>query len=340
MTAHGSKGMQSPIVFIADSSSTSDSAKEQILWLEDKFEYNLPIYKVKSNSEFISEIKNTSKSDLNDEYFRLFYVAVTRAENELYICGWNRRDDKDSWYNLTKSAMIFLNAKEEAFEFDENEKKFVYGEAPEEKIILENKETVENDNYDNIIKNIVKYKGKEVEKKVISPSQFFNHTDKDNSYQNINLAILKGNAVHKLLEILPNSNPQDRENIADIYLNNLFSKLENKDKIVIKKQVFDILQNDKFKIFFGDNSRSEIEVVGEVDDFMVFGKIDRLVEYEDKVIVLDYKSTLHHYKNKKDIPVEYIKQLELYRSVLNKIYNGKIIECYILLTSYGELILV
>jgi ATP-dependent helicase/nuclease subunit A len=335
MTVHSSKGMQSPIVFIA-SATSQPSAREQILWLENKFEYNMPIYKVKSRSDIVSGIKYINKHDVDDEYFRLFYVAMTRAENELYICGWNK-NNKGSWYNLAENTMKFLGAMEKTFDFDEKGIKFVYGEALNGKII-EKKEVIDGKSYDNVLKNIVKYESKEAEKKVIAPSQFFNHLDRDNSYQNVNLAILKGNAVHKLLEVLPNSKPQDRENIADIYLNNLFSKLGDENKAFVKKQVFDIFRSDKFEIFFGNNSKSEVEIVGEVDGFMVFGKIDRLVECEDKIIVLDYKSTSHHYRGKKDLPIEYIKQLELYRKLLEKIYEGKIIECYILLTGYGELI--
>lgn len=90
------------------------------------------------------------------------------------------------------------------------------------------------------------------------------------------------------------------------------------------------------------NSKSELEIVGKIEDngeeFMVSGKIDRLAEYEDKILILDYKNSSKHYERKEDLPKEYIKQLELYKKLMEKIYKNKEIECYILVTTWGELI--
>ena len=41
------------------------------------------------------------------EYRRLLYVAMTRAEDHLYVCGWmsHRRPAADSWYAIIRSAL-------------------------------------------------------------------------------------------------------------------------------------------------------------------------------------------------------------------------------------------
>jgi ATP-dependent helicase/nuclease subunit A len=349
MTVHASKGMQAPIVFIADATVGIGGSKEKILWSEGEFGYNLPLYKVKSNSDVVEMAKNSSNLDLHSEYFRLFYVAMTRAENELYICGWSnensgeneekKKEEKNTWFDLAKGTMLYLGAREEKFEFAENTRKFVFGEALSEKIEEESeKNSAKMLDNSHILRNIVRYEGGDMEKKVITPSQFFSHVDRDNLFAKINYPVLRGNAIHKLLEVLPNSRPEDRNSVADIYLNNLFSALSDGDKIDIKNKVTDILTDKKFEKFFGENSRSEVEIVGELDNFMISGKIDRLAEHEDKILLLDYKNTAKHYKTKEELPEAYLKQMEMYSRLVQQIYGEKDVEMYILVTTYLEII--
>ena len=106
----------------------------------------------------------------------------------------------------------------------------------------------------------------------------------------------------------------------------------------ISDLVFKILNNDNLKWFFSEKSNSEVNIVGEVDGNIVSGRIDRMVELDDKILILDYKNTLKNYKNSAELPKEYLKQLELYKKLLEKTNKNKLIECYILITSYGNLI--
>ena len=42
------------------------------------------------------------------EYHRLLYVAMTRAEDRLYICGWEglqRREEGKVWYDLVSDGL-------------------------------------------------------------------------------------------------------------------------------------------------------------------------------------------------------------------------------------------
>ena len=46
---------------------------------------------------------------------RLLYVALTRAESWLIICGAGTRKSERSWYNLIKGALVSLNASKNDF---------------------------------------------------------------------------------------------------------------------------------------------------------------------------------------------------------------------------------
>lgn len=357
MTIHASKGLQAPIVFIADINSGINDKEDKILWNKNKYDYEIPFYKTNTDSEsdIMNTIKEKSRDELHSEYFRLLYVALTRSENEIYLCGLKNRNEnrenslenldsnKSTWYNLVKEAMLKLNAKEVNFEYNVEKKKTIYGEFIIDSSI-ENIKTSSNyesdtESMEKILKNIKKYESNIITKKIISPSQFFNYSNRDDMYGNVdNIATLKGNAVHKLLEVLPKTQKDNWNEISKLYLENTFNELPEKEKNLVKENVFNILTNDKFSLFFSENSRGEVGIVGEVENFMVSGKIDRLVEIDNKILILDYKNTTKNYKNKYELPKEYIKQIELYEKLAKKLYINKSIESYILLTTFCELI--
>ena len=83
MTVHGAKG-QAPIVFLPDTSQSRKSAMAC---------YGLMIiYLLGATTENAVGPAAAARSDAikrqNQEYRRLLYVALTRAEDRLYICGW------------------------------------------------------------------------------------------------------------------------------------------------------------------------------------------------------------------------------------------------------------
>ena len=323
MTAHASKGLQAPIVFLCEATMSNSGGRSKNIWYK-----NIPIYNKKSYiCDFIkSEIKD---EDFN-EYCRLLYVTATRAENELYICGLIKRKSKENnWYTMSKAALEKIGAKTYIFDFDNKLQKIAYGE---ENFIDKKEKNTINLEKGNVIDLKIYEENKTEDKKIIAPSQFYNHIDRDVVFDNTNKNILVGKAVHKLLEVLPNTVNKDK--VADLYLNNMFSNLENKD--FVKNKVFDIL--NKFPDFYGKKSKAEVPIIGEVGGNIISGRIDRLIEYDDKIVILDYKNTKKHYKTRNELPQNYVEQLNLYKRLLEKIYGNKKIICYILITSYGELI--
>ncbi len=97
MTIHSAKGLQSPIVILADAASSESSPYKSILW------YNNTLY-LNFSAKNTDPALNKAKAHLNiceiAEKYRLLYVAMTRAENELYVFGHEAQKFADSWYNL------------------------------------------------------------------------------------------------------------------------------------------------------------------------------------------------------------------------------------------------
>ena len=100
-TVHAAKGLQSPIIILADAGDSENMPNENFFWHNEKLIIpNVSEYK---NSK-IKEIVNERKIKLKQESLRLLYVAMTRTEDELYIFGENT-NKQDSWYNITKTIL-------------------------------------------------------------------------------------------------------------------------------------------------------------------------------------------------------------------------------------------
>jgi ATP-dependent helicase/nuclease subunit A len=339
MTIHASKGMESPIVILPNinNNPSTDTKDDGVLKYEIDEGFDIPLLKLE-NTKITDNIKNKMKEAKNKEQERLLYVAMTRAENELYICGIEPNSKKDSdktqkenkdvrktWYNRIKEvAEESTESKNYYNEFFNGESIFIGDEH------IYNKELNQNNIDNNIIRDefndflikeeLTSTSNKIKDKnKIINPSTYFSTSNIIKPMDNTAL-IQRGKLVHKLLQILPTKNKDDWSNILST---------QNND---VRDIVLNILT--KFSIFFNSNSLAEVPIYGKVDDFIVSGQIDRLVINNDKIIIIDYKNT-------NSIPTKisnnYIEQLNFYKKIIKKIYTDKAIESYIIWTNFGEI---
>lgn len=98
VTVHGSKGLESPVVFLIDTTATPQ--------VEDIIPVNntkMPIWlwsPGKNISTVFDHHKDVLMQSKISEYYRLLYVAMTRARDELYIYGHstNKSAPENSWH--------------------------------------------------------------------------------------------------------------------------------------------------------------------------------------------------------------------------------------------------
>jgi len=115
MTVHGSKGLDSKIVFLIDT--LTFPKPNQILninHLHNNKNYDLWLWKT-GNSAILESIVDKSTQDEIAEYYRLLYVAMTRAKDELYIygCEMDRAPEmvwhKQLWNIFSKAKDLFID---------------------------------------------------------------------------------------------------------------------------------------------------------------------------------------------------------------------------------------
>ena len=112
MTVHGAKGLQAPIVFLPD---TCMRPRPQGASIHLLARHGVPpeevghiVWPAGGNTlEHIEEAKDLARKAELEEYHRLLYVAMTRARDRLYVCGWSQKEapEKASWYELVDQGL-------------------------------------------------------------------------------------------------------------------------------------------------------------------------------------------------------------------------------------------
>ncbi|MDG7056959.1 MAG: UvrD-helicase domain-containing protein [Wolbachia endosymbiont of Penenirmus auritus] len=336
MTIHKSKGLQAPIVFLVDTNTVPRNSESIVF---DAME--APFWCGKNDNAYCEQVKRGKKLEDYNEYLRLLYVALTRAEDELYILG-KEPVQKGSWYDLITK----------------------YGEPYEKKQIDLRpifKEKVEvlcmNANYPSVYK-----KRDYFDVSVISPppnlsissqhpslsSQHpplsFQHLmlesskkkewipvsehwdDKKRSTGMTSAGITDGYArglvIHSILQYMPKIEKDRRKNWVRKYLDNMNAR-EDKDEIYNKILAF----NEKYDYLFDLEGKSEITLSGTIDGEPMLVRLDRLCITQDKAIIIDYKS---HRSVSVSSLNEIKKQMSIYKTLVREIYPNKQVECVVI----------
>lgn len=335
MTAHGAKGLQAPIIFIADAAKKGhdhNKAKVRLLWPEDKT--GLPLWASSEEFESLSykEKRKLEAEKRDEEYRRLLYVAMTRAEDRLYICGCRGKnaEKEDCWHRLiskgfpSESLQIpFMLNDKHLTNKDETPLFALRFENPQVAIIKEEKDETK---IDITKKPLPKWVfepagGEPVPPKPLAPSrQDEEPSVKSPIAESEKWKYNRGNIVHKLLEILPDISEERWSSTIENYLSSNVKDIPEKERKDLQMKILEVLRHKDFSSIFGKGSRAEVPIVGVVGKYAVSGKIDRLLITDKEVMIVDYKSNRNPPESVEHIPVVYLKQLSLYRELIRKIY--------------------
>ncbi|MEZ5759014.1 MAG: double-strand break repair helicase AddA [Emcibacteraceae bacterium] len=347
MTVHGAKGLQAPIVFLPDSCQAAD-LKDTLFWYEQKYSKNMLWVKNAETRVGAGKIAyEARKADVEAENKRLLYVAMTRAEDRLYVTGWendhhsNRKDN--CWYDLIRNALLDMDGTEEIKQGDEiilrrehrkEAPKILPVEQAEEK-----KEVSELPDW-----AFATPMAEPVPSRPLSPSR------PDEGEENISSPLMsaeamkrdkkryhRGRIIHKLLEILPQLPESEQKEAGIRYLSQKALDLSDGDITQISREVIDILGNKDFYALFGENSRSEVPIVGQIGHYSLSGQVDRLAVTDNEIYIIDYKTNRPPPKSAENIPMIYQRQMAAYRAVLNDVYPNHKVRSLLLWTDIGQL---
>lgn len=340
MTVHGSKGLQAPIVILADACGNPEKSKARDLVLtEDGSGQKVPIPDL-TNDQRIGRIAadyEAAKATEMQEHWRLLYVAMTRAEEALFIGGALGKKKHEapeaSWY-----AMLSPLFAGEAFADPIWGERYELGtHAPEvsarEQSLLP------------ILPGVPEWARRPIgpeprPPRPLAPSGMGEDNSADPPLPAAQAAIAarRGVLIHALLERLPDV-PQDlRVASGRAWLSRQAADLTDEERAEMLARALRVLEEPQWRDLFGPGALAEVPIAAIVGSDVIAGTIDRLLVEDKRILVADFKTARRPPADLAGVPDATLKQMAAYVAALEVIYPGRSIEAAILYTQTPQLL--
>jgi ATP-dependent helicase/nuclease subunit A len=154
--------------------------------------------------------------------------------------------------------------------------------------------------------------------------------------------MLRGTLVHRLLQSLPDVVTEGRRDAALRYLARNAGDWTEAERAALAESMLALIGDPRFAAVFAPGSRAEVSIAGRLErpgrpPALVSGQIDRLVVAPTEVLIVDYKTNHGPPTAESGVPTGYIRQLALYRAVLQKLYPQLPVRAALLWTETPEL---
>jgi ATP-dependent helicase/nuclease subunit A len=346
MTVHGAKGLQAPIVILPDT--TTISAKPlRLVWTRAGKD-ELPLWVPRSaDAEALAKIATQERRATEArEYRRLLYVAMTRAEDRLYVCGWrgSRTPTKQNWHELVADGLAGAG---EAFAFSAGEDWQGSGLRRATPQTAEPDKAAEAAPAPPALRELPDWAGRpapaatldrplapsraEAEPAPLSPLG----PDRDSAYR-------RGRLIHRLLQSLPAMAHPERAAAADRFLARQASDLAAPARVAIAAGVLALIEDPAFAPIWRMTALVEQPIAGRIvtpdgRTLSVTGQIDRLLLDDAAVWIVDYKTNRPPARALEEVPVAYLRQMATYRALLAAIHTNRPVRCFLLWTELPSL---
>jgi len=346
MTVHGSKGLQAPIVILADICVDPTRSPDNSFEFEINNTIKLPLPSLDKDSRIgnIAQAWDQKQKLELEEHNRLLYVALTRSEERLIVTGsMGKRGVKNgaieppkkSWYHPIKEALLALNCDEYENEWGlclhyKGSNQAVISKK-EDKSVIETLPVLES----YLLQDVPQ---ENRPPKPLAPSHLPDDTPYVPINDNIKRLAERGNLIHKLFEYLTQNRQADIRIIARQWYNRQHIVHDwTMDQII--EPVLNILMDEAFKGFFGNNVRSEVPIAAVVGDSVINGRIDHLAVRDNDITAIDFKTGSKTPEDNSQIPKAYIKQMAHYAAALEKVFPQKNIQTALLYTNNPKLMM-
>jgi ATP-dependent helicase/nuclease subunit A len=340
MTVHGAKGLQAPLVILPDTTSLPPDGGG-LVWPRP----GVPLWSPRAELRCaaVDDVRAAAKRARMEEYNRLLYVALTRAEDRLVVCGWETRRPvpDESWYRAVAQGMQAL--------------------APETEILADI-----GDPWDGEVLACISpqheppqpdraaaaaaavampsWAGQapdwrpapppaEPARPVpVAPSRpadavFGSVPDAASPLTGLGKgALQRGALIHQLLQHIPSLPPQDRATAVRRHVQRAGAPMDIADEVLA------VLGHPALAPLFGPDGRPEQPLTGLVDGVVVSGLVDRVAVLPDAVYIADYKTNRASPEAAEDTPPLYLRQMAAYRAILARVFPGRPVHCALVWT--------
>lgn len=352
MTVHGAKGLEAPVVIMADTTtSPSDTQRLRLIHLPQGNGSKVVVWAGRKADDppCVANARNTMLEETEDEYRRLLYVAMTRAADRLIVAGClpgNRNSVREnSWYDLIKRGLANSDlAFQEIPAGDGVVKSYRREDATSETDTAPDTAASAPPSLPEWLHTAATHA--QVTGHPLRPSDSGDDEGKTfRTGESIALrarALQRGMLVHRLLQSLPDIAAERRRDAALAYLARNADGWSEDEQKALAEGALALIADPRFAPVFAPGSRAEVSIVGRLErpgqpKALVSGQIDRLVVTPSEVLIVDFKTNHAPPSLPEEAPRGYVRQLALYRAVLRKLYPQLPVRAALLWTETPEL---
>ncbi|MBS0243264.1 MAG: PD-(D/E)XK nuclease family protein, partial [Proteobacteria bacterium] len=376
MTVHGSKGLEAPIVFLADTCSAPGGGRRGglVTFPELKPLGDIPaepfLWAVKGSSriEAISKARKAVQASEAEEHNRLLYVAMTRARDRLYVAGFDNKTARQqgNWYDAISQGLDGLVIDSDDVPAGRKVRRSAapqiekphrnQGEAHEVPAPVAPPDWASRPAPrepgiaiplapSRLAPLDTDAEGDPVEKvRPVTASLI----DEPPAPSPATLAgadrFLRGTITHALLQHLPELAPESRKMAADAFVAARAAALSGRTRASIVAETLAVLAHPEFSPVFGPGGRAEVPIAAELlrpdgrgQPVRLTGQIDRLVVTDHDCLIVDFKTNRPPPRDVAGVPEAYVLQLAAYRLALARIYPGLRVRAALLWTDGPDL---
>jgi ATP-dependent helicase/nuclease subunit A len=344
MTAHGAKGLQAPLVILADATIDPDkSPVSTLLWQAEGLDAPIPVFRPRKHERAgpIDAAMTAQETRDRQEHWRLFYVAATRAEERLVIAGsLSAQQDgvppEASWYAASARAFDGLGAGSP--EGEEVSRHFT-GTVPPRP--AKPRAAARHEAPAPVVLPDWSRRPAPVEARPprpLAPSSLGADEVADPPpTPAMRAAAERGRLIHALFERLPAVAEPERAGAAERWL--AAQQVAAADRPGIVAAVCGVLADPAHAALFGAQSLGEAPISAVLADGMVVaGTVDRLLVEDDRVTVVDFKTGRHAPAGLGEVPAWHVRQMAAYAAALAVIFPDRTVEAALLYTAGPRLI--
>ena len=270
------------------------------------------------------------------EYRRLLYVALTRARDRLYICGYETKLGREDgcWYDLVSNAMTRLNANEITDADGASIKRF--GDVPTKTAA---RGEVVSARAPIVLPPWVQASA--VEEPVlrhVTPSVAVGRSGARTTPSDMAVtshAMERGRVIHRLLEHLASAPAASWSSLAF-----QMASAALPDPALAQSAAAEALRARRDLLvahIFGPGSYGEVPLRGLIqwqgEAVDMAARLDRILIGEREVTIVEFKTDRVVPKRDSAIPRPYVTQLALYRVAVARMFEGQTVNCGILWTA-------
>jgi ATP-dependent helicase/nuclease subunit A len=339
MTVHGSKGLQAPVVILADACVDP----KRTLLRDPCFSFGpegpeVPVVKPRKEERggpLDGQLLQQERLEMQ-EHWRLLYVGLTRAEQRLYIGGSLGSRDRDgppvdSWYAAVDRAMEGLGTDWDEDPLWGRSRRYGHGETLAKSVAAKVEQP------EALLPSWLREPAPQEARppRPLAPSAIGEDDMADPPPSpELRQAALRGKLLHRLFERLPDVGPGRRGELADQWLERSAGIADAAFRQSLVEDACAIVGDPLFAELFGPTALAEAPIAAVVEGgTVVSGTVDRLLLGEENILILDFKTSRRTPERAEDIPASHMRQMAAYAAALEVIFPGRKVEAALLYTA-------